>query len=62
MPDELVIFKNQNYVSWTLADAEIPMGPSKQGGTSFKKSDIDISCREGNLQVTYRYLGSSHNL
>jgi len=43
---------------WTLVDAEIPMGPSNQAGTSFKKSNIDISCLEGNLHVAFRYLGS----
>jgi len=43
---------------WTLVDAEIPMGPSNQAGTSFKRSNIDISCLEGNLHVAFRYLGS----
>ena len=44
--------------NWTLTDAEIPMGPSNQTGTSLKRSNIDISCLEGNLHVAFRYLGS----
>jgi len=44
--------------NWTLVDAEIPMGPSNQAGTSFKRSNIDISCLEGNLHVAFQYLGS----
>jgi hypothetical protein len=44
--------------NWTLVDAEIPMGPSNQAGTSFKRSNIDISCLEGDLHVAFRYLGS----
>jgi len=43
---------------WTLVDAEIPMGPSNQAGINFKRSNIDVSCLEGNLQVAFRYLGS----
>lgn len=41
----------------TLVDAAIPMGPSNQAGTSFKKHIIYISCLEGNLHVAFRYLG-----
>ena len=44
---------------WILVDAEIPMGPSNQAATSFKKSFIDISCLEGSLHVAFRYLGSA---
>ena len=43
--------------SWKLLDAEIPLGPSNQAATFFKRTYIDISCLQGTVHVAFRYLG-----
>ena len=43
--------------NWNLLDAQIPLGPSNQAATSFKRSSIDISCLEGTIHVAFRYMG-----
>ena len=43
--------------NWNLLDAQIPLGPSNQAATNFKRSLIDISCMEGTINVAFRYMG-----
>lgn len=43
--------------SWKLLDAEIPLGPSNQAATLFKRTHIDISCLQGTVHVAFRYTG-----
>lgn len=44
---------------WQLLDANIPIGPTSQFGTTFKNSKIDISCLSGNIHVAFKYLGAA---
>ena len=44
---------------WQLLDANIPVGPSNQFGTTFRNSKIDISCMEGSINVAFKYLGAA---
>lgn len=43
--------------TWKLLDAEIPLGPSNQAATFFKRTFIDISCLQGTVHVAFRYMG-----
>lgn len=43
--------------SWKLLDAHIPLGPSNQAATFFKRTLIDISCLTGTVHVAFRYMG-----
>ncbi|MGB8706212.1 MAG: DUF5689 domain-containing protein [Gillisia sp.] len=43
--------------NWQLLDAQIPIGPTNQNGTNFKKNKIDISCLSGKVNIAFRYLG-----
>ncbi|CAM4200781.1 DUF5689 domain-containing protein [Gillisia limnaea] len=43
--------------SWKLLDAEIPLGPSNQAATFFKRTHVDISCLQGTVHVAFRYMG-----
>ena len=45
--------------NWKLLDAKIPLGPSSQNGLTFKKSEFDISCLDGDINIGFKYLGSS---
>ncbi|MGA9588779.1 MAG: DUF5689 domain-containing protein [Salegentibacter sp.] len=44
---------------WKLLDANIPLGPSNRNGSSYKKSNLDISCLNGEIRFAFRYLGSA---
>ena len=44
---------------WQLLDANIPVGPARQFGTTFKHSAIDISCLEGTINIAFKYLGAA---
>jgi len=45
--------------NWKLLDAKIPLGPSNQNGLTFKKSEFDISCLDGDINIGFKYLGSA---
>lgn len=45
--------------SWTLLDANIPVGPSNQNAVEFTRSHIDISCLDGVVHVAFQYLGAA---
>ena len=44
---------------WRLLDANIPVGPTNQFGTTFRNSKIDISCMEGTINIAFKYLGAA---
>lgn len=50
---------NPKTTAWKHLEAKIPMGPTNQVGTSYTKSEIDISCLEGTIHVAFRYLGTA---
>ncbi|WP_081210752.1 DUF5689 domain-containing protein [Salegentibacter sediminis] len=43
---------------WLLLDAKIPVGPSNQYGKKYLKSELDISCLDGVINLAFRYLGA----
>lgn len=43
--------------SWNLLEADIPIGPSNQAATIFKKTFLDLSCLEGKINIGFRYMG-----
>ncbi|MBZ9728224.1 DUF5689 domain-containing protein [Salegentibacter sp. JZCK2] len=45
--------------NWTPLDAVIPIGPTRQYGKRFVKSEIDISCLKGEIHFAFRYLGAA---
>ncbi len=45
--------------SWTLLDANIPVGPTNQNAAGFTRSHIDISCLDGVVHVAFQYLGAA---
>lgn len=45
--------------TWTLLDANIPVGPSNQNAVNFTRSHIDISCLEGVVHIAFQYLGAA---
>lgn len=44
---------------WSLLDAKIPVGPTNQYGNNFQKTELDISCLDGSINLAFRYLGSA---
>lgn len=44
---------------WILMDANIPLGPSNRNGSSYKMTNLDISCLNGEIRFAFRYLGSA---
>lgn len=45
--------------TWQLLDANIPVGPSSQYGKTYKKTEIDVSCLQGEMYLAFRYLGAA---
>jgi hypothetical protein len=50
---------NPKTTNWIPLDAKIPLGPSRQFGTNFLKSEIDISCLQGTINIGFQYLGAA---
>ncbi|WP_034887016.1 DUF5689 domain-containing protein [Gillisia sp. Hel_I_29] len=50
---------NPRTTNWKLLDAQVPKGPSNQNGLIFKKSEFDISCFNGDVNIAFKYLGSA---
>lgn len=44
---------------WLLMEAKIPVGPSSQYGKKYLKTELDISCLDGEINLAFRYLGSA---
>lgn len=61
----LEVYITENYsgnpltTDWILLDANIPLGPSNRNGSSYKKTNLDISCLSGEIRFAFRYLGSA---
>ncbi|WP_372918986.1 DUF5689 domain-containing protein [Salegentibacter sp.] len=50
---------NPSTTDWMLLDAKIPVGPSNQYGNGYIKTELDISCLDGVINLAFRYLGSA---
>lgn len=44
---------------WLPLEANIPVGPTNQYGNNYTRSEIDISCLEGEINFAFRYLGGA---
>ena len=44
---------------WVQLDAKIPVGPTNQYGKHFLKSELDISCLQGEMHFALKYFGGA---
>ena len=45
--------------AWKQMDAKIPVGPTNQYGKHFLKTELNISCLQGEVHFAFKYLGGA---